>query len=281
MILYDAFYLLDTNRIIEYFHYNTKPSFGNGIICIPPKHNEPNNNFVWAGYDCEITRERLICPVCKSDEASRLFGKPIHGMIALHCHNAVAESFIPCFDLVVTESFVDSLKRTEFTGYELFPLNTFLYGTPTQPRVYLLECHGNVHDKEAERRLVREYPNHCVNCHWGPRCCPECLWFVTECPKCGHQVFKSDKPIPDDELQPERIEIQYLDRIESYFPLSCEHWDGSDFVEGIIVSGRVAKWLVENEYGPVFLLPYPADTSKCSDDQLQRINMIRYSPHIN
>jgi len=277
MVRYDAFYLLNTNKILEYFQfqYFAKPIFENGIICIPPKNNEPHNDFVWSGQDCEIERNRLFCDLCKHDGATRLYGSPSHGSLALH-GSAIAESFVPCYEIIVTEPFVESLKHTEFSGYECFPLEFFSYTNRDQPNMFLLECKGNAYD-QSDKNIFAKYPDYCVNCHWGPQICPECHGVVTECPNCRSKDFACDVEFPEELLLSQRIELPYFDGMESYFPLSCEWWDGTDFINGQIISGRVAKWLVENEHGPVFLLPYPADISKCSEEQLERINKVRYN----
>jgi len=234
MVIYDAFYLMQIFKIIDYFQfqYNTKSSFENSIICIPPKINKPRNDFVWAGYDCEIMRNRLFCNLCEHDGARRLFGSPYHGSIAIH-GSTIAESFVPCVETIVTECFVESLKLTEFSGFDFLALEVFNYTTKVQPDIYLLECNGNAYDISYQRNIAEKYPSYCANCHWGPQECPKCLGIVTKCPKCECLDFECNTLDIEKSLQPQRIELTYLGDIESYLPLSCEHWDGTDFITAL------------------------------------------------
>ena len=60
-------------------------------------------------------------------------------------------------------------------------------------------------------------------------------------------------------------------------PLPAHNWDGSDFIGyQPIISGRVARWLTENQIGPVCLCPYPTDVSRCTEQQRQAIEQIRF-----
>ena len=113
------------------------------------------------------------------------------------------------------------------------------------------------------------------------------------CPNCGPDFFQFEREREFVELQEvfnaNRVEFPYNKILGRSHPLPhmpCirgEIWDGSDFllgsyVSGGYVTGRVVKWLVDNQYGPVLLIPYPLDVSRCDTEQMNKINQIRYCP---
>jgi hypothetical protein len=288
MIIYDAFYLLDTSRIIEYFdsQYNQPLKFEKGVLCIPPAVNQFQKDFVWAEIYCEPERELFCCELCNDDEESRLYGKPLLGHGAIY-GNIEVEYFVPSpgffSERLVSEKFCNALLQTSFQGYSIFPYNIYSLALYTDTdilplKIFGLDFRGKTHNILKQREDAQKYPSYCVKCHWGPRICPKCLRFTFKCPVCGEENFEYTIPKPIQEHEREAITITYVQKKETFISLLCEEWDGSDFLEGHIVTGRVAKWLVENQYGPLFLLPYPADISCCSKEQMERINEVRYLP---
>jgi hypothetical protein len=286
MIIYDAFYLLDTCRIINrIFNFREPKQYDDGAICIPPQYSLGDT--VWAEIDCEPERERYYCKLCKTDLASHIYGKPIRGHGVMH-GEITTENFIPTHkifdDVLVSKNFVIALLQTSFKGYEFFPYNIYSLALYTDTdilplEIFGLDCRGKTKDVTKQQEYAQKYPYYCIKCHWGPRWCPECLNFFYKCPVCGCQEFESNIPESKCERESEIINLTYVDEKEVFVSILCEEWDGSDFLEGNIITGQVAKWLVENQYGPVFLLPYPADISCCSKEQLEKIDTIRYIPH--
>ena len=73
------------------------------------------------------------------------------------------------------------------------------------------------------------------------------------------------------------IDCNAINGIRKCIPVYANKWDGSDFMkDNYLVSGRVAKWLVENNIYPLCLIPYPCYVSDCNKEQRERIEDIRY-----
>ena len=278
-MLTNAFYYLESRHLTDYFiNWEELPPLGSTIL-IPPKVErlKPNWKNIGRGPAFaaeEDTRyERLFCDLCANDGAERMLGKPISGDGTINGFSP-AEYFVLAFEPIVTSHLVDALRKTDFRGYSFYPYNLYNHTPFDQPVTFGMHGLGNIYDLEARRNFRRQHPTHCVKCHWGPATCPGCLGFAMKCPLCGSYDFEYETPI--DEIPDKRVAINYPWGEESHLPLNCECWDGLDFLSGNIVSGRVAKWLVENQYGPIFLQPYPADETKCTPEQLQRIEEIRF-----
>lgn len=211
-----------------------------------------------------------FCDLCKDDGAERDFGTPISGDGTIN-GPLKAEYIVPAVcDLIVTQCLVAALRKTDFRGYAFYPYHLYNYTPVKQPATFGMYGVGSAHNEEAIREYYRQYPSYCVKCHWGPETCPRCLGVASECPRCGSSEFEyvGNPPIVDTSCW---ITVDCPWGTESYVPLDCECWDGSDFLEGRVISGRVAKWLVENQYGPTFLIPYPADETRCTKEQCEQI----------
>ncbi len=273
-MLYDAFYFLNSS-IVQKYDGNYQHIPEKGILVAPKSPGYP----LWGTVDSEIYG-RPLCKSCQEEGIERSWMNPTSGFISIFGISR-AEYFIPTGEMaysVVTQQLVDALAKTPFSGYCLFPLKTYYEHHETSeiviPPLYGLYGTGNDYDTKAYRDFLFKNPEYCIKCHWFPKTCPECEGEVMVCPQCGGTEFTSDSDVvftfPYKEI--DYPEIDYCQ------PICCRFWDGSDFLSrpGSVISGRVAKWLVENQYGPFFLQPYPADDTECTDEQIKRIENIRY-----
>ncbi|MGI6402129.1 MAG: hypothetical protein ACOX0A_08485 [Thermoguttaceae bacterium] len=140
---------------------------------------------------------------------------------------------------------------------------------------------------------LKRSPFCCDRCGKPRVYCPYCDAFSKDCPYCG-QKWVGESP---ESLRAFRnlfvteattAKRRWIDPfgevcvLEDCPPLRGENWCGADFFDACVsasfCTGRVVKWFVEENIGIVAFSPYQVDVSKCTPDQRERIESIRYTP---
>ncbi|MBQ9371261.1 MAG: hypothetical protein IJU03_03630 [Thermoguttaceae bacterium] len=152
---------------------------------------------------------------------------------------------------------------------------------------------------ENEKRLYVAATCSCTACGYDKCFCTECYSWLSRCPNCGNdfnglgirRVFGNIKE-EESPLSPAKTgQYAVYDRHANEWrrqdaaPINAKLWNGADlfslktyfgFEYGCICTGRVAKWLVANEYGPISLVRVPVDVSTCSSEELERLEEVSY-----
>lgn len=301
-LIYDAFFAILTSDFVPNYPDDKRLAprgLPREIKVIPLKPDSGGmGNISWSGfafYSCKYLKKECDC--CGTGKVLRSYGiasVPHFGIM----ENAPVEDFIPCDSIFVPQRMKDILENSGFRGFEMIRVesvdNHQLDGWQG-PDLYMVKFTGAGADREFWAWLHREYPDCCKTCGWGPITCPKCEGSAVYCPQCGPKRFVDGVPSGIDWPDPDPmvneiirgywVTYPYFGKVSDIAektPALCgEQWDGSDFVRegrisGGIVSGRVAKWLIDNQYGPALLAPYPLDISRCSPEQLEAIEKIRY-----
>ena len=158
---------------------------------------------------------------------------------------------------------------------------------------------------ENKRRYYsRAVVYQCRKCGYDKCFCPQCCSFLTKCPKCGGNInfanmvsFEANIDEHDDFFDLDCEVKTKLAQTISYnpsedewsdiqvHPINARYWSGLDLFclvcpsnrnQETFCTGRFAKWLIDNQLGPVSLVKYPFDVSECSQDELDRLNSIAY-----
>lgn len=316
VVIWDAFFVIATNDFMKSAYELSAKGLPRrlpkGVKAIPPRvipQGADSVSFCGGDYHLEFASKE--CPICLPEGVKRRYYETPEKFTYFGFHRGTdVEYFFPCYKTIVTEKMKDALNKTAFTGYDYLLVENMddfaLFPDPprkpdeplTEPKLFLLIYSGKGDDREFARWLNLEYGFICKACGWGPRICPICDGYVNECPKCGPQEydgkgssqdffeFTRKKPLPDEIRFANCVDFPYYKKIDAFFSpkMPClvgEMWDGSDFVKSEgnftgFITGRVAQWIVENRYGPVLLVPYPVDISRCNKEQLETIEKIRY-----
>lgn len=303
MLRYDIFYHLDFYLVFDYYptvldicmgkKWTPESKFvpDSRVRFIPPK----SPNYIWSDPAPWVKKR----PCSYSHDGEWRTPEYITGGSVTLLGKDELGSFLPAVGeyAVITESFRKKLAETPFQGYTCIPLELECNATDLSAldseNVYILLFLGNVADLDRLRRIARDPEMCCPHCHWRPVVCPECLGIAFTCPQCHSEIELLDYPPHlnvsssyDHALKIEESFFQPVNGIGNG-KLKCEviqaqYWDGNDFISSNFfncryITGRVARWLVENQYGPAFLLPAPTDVSGCTEEQLEKIEQIKYS----
>ncbi|MBQ9371354.1 MAG: hypothetical protein IJU03_04115 [Thermoguttaceae bacterium] len=151
---------------------------------------------------------------------------------------------------------------------------------------------------ENERRYFSKSVFKCDKCGYGNCFCPQCCSYLIKCPNCGAAINITNIVFPEEEgteldcgVFSKLAQSVYFDASEDEWrdiqthSINGRRWGGLDlFYLGCdsplwyqpFCSGRFAKWLVENQLGPISLIKYPVDVSECNEEELARLNAIAY-----
>ena len=296
MLIYDAFYALDTSVLwcslhsMEYFALENEVKsakflkkifdfkYPNGILCVPSRKKDFLEN-AYSVFDfCDM--DAPPCPECKDEGC--LGSKTSHYVGELSGKGEL-DSFLLSSEpnyVFVSDAFRKTLERTPFTGNAFIPCDFSYTLFDDPPLVWNLEFNGHFSACDFQN-AVQKYNEtaFCTQCGWGPRHRPGCGDYVLECPKCGCGEFKSTLPRPD--FEQDSFEVTLLDETLTLPKVDARYWEGDDFLQSyrlgtLCVTGLLARWLVENQHGPVILIPLPTDISHCSEEQIKKINQIRF-----
>ena len=235
------------------------------------------------------------CEECQKDRVERVFiGIKEPASSAIVSEKIWPEYFFATdVDEVflVTEKFVDLFQKERFTGYTVtllensevtaYDSNSFLAKTPRDK--------GKVYSFDFQEILYNPYINtgqiymRCKKCGYDKiRCSSGAV--ARQCPLCNNYDFETnefiDNPVAKEIVAPI---INYYPKLRMCnYPVYADKWKNNDFIynrvesRSHLVSGRVAKWIVENNIYPLCLIPYPCYVSDCNKEQRERIESIRY-----
>ncbi len=149
---------------------------------------------------------------------------------------------------------------TEDIGFKMFALN-LLQSAPYR-----------------KYRVIPDSENACPYCGISPVCCPECDAIDEHCRNCGEKTLFTSKE--NGELG---FYIEYNDKSlgdigamgRPYPYLDGSLWNGSDFMSGNIVTGRVRDYCVKNKLGPVVFWKMNTYVGSCTPAQRQKLEAIR------
>jgi hypothetical protein len=216
--------------------------------------------------------------------------RPPRGVIP---HGMCPPSFI------VEQSFLDRLSE-RFTGFNaikvdmnrLEAVNESTRAVLSSYSLYYCEFTPYVGDDLLVDHFKRS-PLCCYRCGKPQLYCPYCDALSRGCPHCGlKRTLESDKSRQSLEdlffITTATARRVWIDpraelSIAKKFPiLRGERWCGADLTSACFVvpvcTGRVVKWFVEENIGTVAFSPFHVDVSKCTPDQRERIESIRYTP---
>ena len=232
-----------------------------------------------------LESEYCNCPQCQKDGIKRRLDTGSHFGECLLRGNSVPEYIIPTDDtvsiLITTEIFRKKLEQSPFKGYKITPVDDSEMRIEPSLRM-ALRHQGRKLQLSMIHFMGRIFPQAlrmCEKCGWNSR--GECEGGAKPafCPNCKNPSLEF---IYDNDEDEERFPMHRGDpRTFDIPPLPAHNWDGSDFIGyQPIISGRVARWLTENQIGPVCLCPCPTDISRCTEQQRQAIEQIRFKhPH--
>ena len=243
----------------------------------------PNNPLYVENFWLES--ERCHCPQCQKDgverrvDSTHFMEYPLRG-------NVMPKYIIPMFLdmslMTITETMKHMLEEQPFKGYKIFPIQEDEIQIKPDFQPALRGKKLQLSQLRVHGRVFPLQPCVCKKCGWDQGRCEGGGWART-CPNC-HNGKNIDYPkLPaSEETFPMRESGAHQDL---YYrdPIPAHRWNEDDFIEcvgGFAVSGRVARWLTENQIGPVCLCPYPTDVSHCTEQQRQAIEQIRFKhPH--
>ncbi len=305
-IIYDAFFELD----FFCFMSPTPPveSDIQEMIYVRRRDRRPRfdrrpPNFLYTGVGgCSFASEIVACPHINGQ--IKKLGVKETSYLEFSGGSEV-DYFIPsiCNPLLMTEEFAQILVKESFTGVTPCRIDQKSIDELKENDCYFQEttealpnlCFCDLERYEGAEALFQHYsrsPIRCGKCGSPNGFCLQCQGWAFQCPECGERNNWSEDPQAYN-LQTDRSKncfrvipgYDYDDRsrykiVEHASPLRGEMWSGNDFFNfggDPGCSGKVAKWLVENQYGPVVLLPYPVDVSKCTKEQREKIESVRYN----
>lgn len=206
-------------------------------------------------------------------------------------------------EFIIGEEYVSEFLEQKFTGVDVRKINmkgTYFSTPMMRKKMNSLSLYegivGDYYLREPYLEELRKIEFVCDSCGKAVAIyCEECNGFIIECPECG----KKDMTFKGNAI--ERlctIEFNTTDRYDNvYFtrhnewgitkpncrPFRGEMWNRNDFfgenVMAICCTGKVAKWLIERQFGHMALIPNYVDVSKCNDDQREFIESVRFSPY--
>ncbi|MBQ9371773.1 MAG: hypothetical protein IJU03_06245 [Thermoguttaceae bacterium] len=165
-------------------------------------------------------------------------------------------------------------------------------------------CVSHYKGFENARRCYSRSIYRCDNCGNDKCFCSECCSILIKCPNCGSDINFANEVIPEDgasdldsEVTTKLAKTVYYDASEDEWrdiqthPINGRDWAGLDLFylgcqttlsQRTFCSGRFAKWLIDNQLGPVSLIKYPVDVSECNQEELERLNTVAYGePYIS
>ena len=230
--------------------------------------------------DLWMESEQCCCPQCQKDGVYRRVENSHFGDFVLR-GNTTTKYIIPTDDpqkLTVTEPLKKMLEEQPFKGYKITPIQDDEIQMESKLR-------STLHGKKLHLYLLglqpdRTFPDSplvCTKCGWDKGHC-ENNGVAFTCPNCKESgTLELKTPPPSEETFPMRYCFVEDALYPDADPLPAHNWDGRDFLGNCpIISGRVARWLTENQIGPVCLCPYPTDVSRCTEQQRQAIEQIRF-----
>ncbi len=187
----------------------------------------------------------------------------------------------------ISRDFAEKIKKSGLTGWHLTPADYVApenYGDHFAPEDYDPDM-GIAKDREYELYVlnftgkpfnrgtqIRDVPNACPFCGWGPVVCPECGHFPIDCERCKKQLTfhgkkKKYRGLKIDGLLCASDDTNFIGHV-----LEADRYDGSDFIYPNIISKRAVNWLIKQKVAPFYACPVYLDVSKASGEQLTMIN---------
>ena len=264
--------------------------------------NETIDHIIVAGY--EITRGFIPQDDCAS--GSSLFIEPDY-FLRLQDLKYIDETSL------IRLSLVNLAELHERGCLDFISSVPFGDASPDQKTGKLIHCRPRHYVGQLDfYGRANKIPRYCCKkCKFSPCYCAECKEWLDRCPQCGSWLLDGIERLKDDEeltrdearywsnsdieapiLQWDFDKLQW--KITNILPLRGEYWNFQHIFETLlytnsedyggvlypgfnfICSGKLARYIVEEQSGPLTLIPIPVDVSGCTSEQLEALESIAY-----
>lgn len=181
-----------------------------------------------------------------------------------------AGPFVPNSDYIfATAALAKQFTGSRLAGIREVPVKILRDPRSQAPDPELVGLSFQGRNFYRRRQITPKEGNRCPFCGHAPYICPVCDDGGGLCKKCGKQclVFMHERSGPDD---PRIVSIPTKRWI-----LDGRNWDGSDFMDGNIITKRALDYLLSIHAAPFRAEPMLVDLRGCNAAQLKRLEDAR------